>query len=232
MPRDCALPCNPIPTRFCSLSAGHTRRPHDASTRSTASSGPPFMESMRGLLHKTSVQQAQEQRSMSKGLPSRAGRKRSLSEIGSRLYSPPKSELQGAIQFQRTVSLPHGPARLSVSQITDSSGGHGIGEYSQRHQLGATPTSTQDPVLDLSHQAYGLPPQVVQNLAMLGIKEIYPWQKACLQGPNLLSGQKNLVYSAPTGGGKSLVADCRRPWKAQIKCVSAANYFSAYVETN
>ncbi|WYZ34801.1 hypothetical protein EsH8_I_001077 [Colletotrichum jinshuiense] len=36
---------------------------------------------------------------------------------------------------------------------------------------------------------------------------MYPWQKACLRGPGLLSGEKNLVYSAPTGGGKSLVAD-------------------------
>ncbi|KAM0643910.1 hypothetical protein ACHAQF_002094 [Verticillium nonalfalfae] len=38
-------------------------------------------------------------------------------------------------------------------------------------------------------------------------KTIYPWQKACLLGPGLLSGEKNLIYSAPTGGGKSLVAD-------------------------
>ena len=33
------------------------------------------------------------------------------------------------------------------------------------------------------------------------------WQSACLLGKGLLSGQQNLVYTAPTGGGKSLVAD-------------------------
>ncbi|KAF4781662.1 DEAD/DEAH box helicase [Colletotrichum scovillei] len=28
---------------------------------------------------------------------------------------------------------------------------------------------------------------------------MYPWQKACLRGPGLLAGERNLVYSAPTG---------------------------------
>ncbi|KAL2161489.1 hypothetical protein VTH06DRAFT_8051 [Thermothelomyces fergusii] len=71
----------------------------------------------------------------------------------------------------------------------------------------ATPTSTVDPLLSLSHPDYGLPEQLVENFAALGIKTIYPWQKQCLCGPGLLDGEKNLVYSAPTGGGKSLVAD-------------------------
>jgi DNA polymerase theta len=62
-------------------------------------------------------------------------------------------------------------------------------------------------LLSLSHPAYGLPRQLVANFAALGIKTIYPWQKQCLLGPGLLQGEKNLVYSAPTGGGKSLVAD-------------------------
>jgi DNA polymerase theta len=52
-----------------------------------------------------------------------------------------------------------------------------------------------------------LPKQLVTNFTRLGIKSIYPWQKHCLLGPGILSGEKNLVYSAPTGGGKSLVAD-------------------------
>jgi DNA polymerase theta len=62
-------------------------------------------------------------------------------------------------------------------------------------------------LLSLSHPAYGLPSQLVANFAALGIRSIYPWQKQCLLGPGLLTGEKNLVYSAPTGGGKSLVAD-------------------------
>jgi DNA polymerase theta len=62
-------------------------------------------------------------------------------------------------------------------------------------------------LLSLAHPAYELPQQLVANFAASGIRTIYPWQKACLLGPGLLTGEKNLVYSAPTGGGKSLVAD-------------------------
>lgn len=91
----------------------------------------------------------------------------------------------------------------------------GTTEYSQRRVLSATPTIAHDPMLSLSHPCYGLPPQVVANLAGMGIKSIYPWQKQCLLGDSdgiagrgeLLDGTRSLVYAAPTGGGKSLVAD-------------------------
>jgi DNA polymerase theta len=81
-------------------------------------------------------------------------------------------------------------------------------EYTQRMVMAATPHSSYDPQLSLSHPTYQLPARLVENFAGLGIKEIYPWQKNCLKGPGLLTGEKNLVYCAPTGGGKSLVADC------------------------
>lgn len=70
-----------------------------------------------------------------------------------------------------------------------------------------TPTPTSNPILDLSHHAYGLPEQLVDNFASLGISSIYPWQSECLVQSGALAGEKNLVYTAPTGGGKSLVAD-------------------------
>jgi superfamily II helicase len=70
-----------------------------------------------------------------------------------------------------------------------------------------TPTVTCNPLLDLSHPVYGLPKQLVNNFASVGIKSIYPWQSECLLRSGALAGEKNLVYTAPTGGGKSLVAD-------------------------
>ncbi|KAH6650177.1 P-loop containing nucleoside triphosphate hydrolase protein [Chaetomium tenue] len=101
------------------------------------------------------------------------------------------------------------PPRLVASRIEYADGSvvrEQPSEYSQRQVFAATP-STVDPLLSLSHPAYGLPTQFVANFAALGIKAIYPWQKQCLRGPGLLNGDRNLVYSAPTGGGKSLVAD-------------------------
>lgn len=95
---------------------------------------------------------------------------------------------------------------LKASEILNVMG-QGPTEYSQRRSLALTPNPTLNPLLDLSHPAYALPPQLVANLASLGIKSIYPWQSDCLLRSGTLSRQKNLVYTAPTGGGKSLVAD-------------------------
>jgi DNA polymerase theta len=52
--------------------------------------------------------------------------------------------------------------------------------------------------------AWGLPPPVVAAYAAKRITQLFPWQAAALE-----SGEDghNLVYCAPTSGGKSLVAD-------------------------
>ncbi|UNI14508.1 DNA-directed DNA polymerase [Purpureocillium takamizusanense] len=166
------------------------------------------MKSMRGLLHTTSLQEAEERRRASHGPVSLAGQKRSWSSNdGGQSERAPVSH--GLVQFQRAASLPAAPTRLSASSIVSARRQTGTSEYSQRKLLAATPTSSRDPELDLSHRTYDLPSQLVGNLASLGIKQIYPWQKNCLKGPGLLDGERNLVYCAPTGGGKSLVADCK-----------------------
>ena len=79
--------------------------------------------------------------------------------------------------------------------------------YSQRQALASTPRVSQNPLLSLSHPAYGLPTKLTENFSALGINSIYPWQSSCLLGRGLLTAENNLVYTAPTGGGKSLVAD-------------------------
>ena len=73
--------------------------------------------------------------------------------------------------------------------------------------LAPAPGPSQNALLSLHHPRYGLPTQLVKNLEALGITSIYAWQSSCLLGRGLLDGQQNLVYSAPTGGGKSLIAD-------------------------
>lgn len=66
---------------------------------------------------------------------------------------------------------------------------------------------TSNPLLSLQHPKYGLPPALVANFQAVGIHSIYPWQASCLLGRGHLTAEKNLLYTAPTGGGKSLVAD-------------------------
>ena len=81
-------------------------------------------------------------------------------------------------------------------------------QLSRARTLGSTlPGPSQTPLLSLSCPRYGLPDPLVQNFASMGINSMYPWQSSCLLGRGLLEGERNLVYTAPTGGGKSFVAD-------------------------
>ena len=45
------------------------------------------------------------------------------------------------------------------------------------------------------------------GLKACGVENMYQWQSECLSLPGLLEGEKNVVYTAPTSAGKSLVAD-------------------------
>ncbi|KAL1476734.1 hypothetical protein MTO96_036286 [Rhipicephalus appendiculatus] len=59
--------------------------------------------------------------------------------------------------------------------------------------------------LDLSQ--WGLPAEVVAGYARRGVQRMFPWQLECLRTGNVLAGAGNLVYSAPTSAGKTLVAE-------------------------
>ncbi|KAK7226028.1 hypothetical protein V2G26_014031 [Clonostachys chloroleuca] len=165
------------------------------------------MNSMQGILHKTSLTAANDERSTTfTTVTSHAGQKRSWS--ASDTPSNQQGISRGPVQFKRASTASSVARRLSASPIVNlETPEEGPSEWTQRVAISATPTSDYDPELSLAHPLYGLPPRLVQNFASLGIKQIYPWQKNCLKGPQLLSGSKNLVYCAPTGGGKSLVAD-------------------------
>lgn len=58
--------------------------------------------------------------------------------------------------------------------------------------------------LDLRVSASGLRKSFVQALERKGIVSFYEWQRQAL---NKCSDGQNFVYTAPTSGGKSLVAD-------------------------
>ncbi len=166
------------------------------------------MQRMNGLLHTTSLQLAQNSHAHTDPV---VGQKRSWSVASNGTDPGPDSAAKPPpVLFKRAIDLPHAPSKLTPSRIT-TLGPPSLaeGEYTQRHKLAATPSSSIDPELHLSHAVYDLPAQLVANFAALGINHIYPWQRNCLKGPGLLSGERNLVYCAPTGGGKSLVADCK-----------------------
>ncbi len=53
----------------------------------------------------------------------------------------------------------------------------------------------------------GLPVEVAQAYRRRGVAQPYAWQYECLRTPGVVSHGRNLIYSAPTSGGKSFVAD-------------------------
>lgn len=94
--------------------------------------------------------------------------------------------------------------RVRASKIRDC-------DQQTRHDTASQPSlplkASQQPLLSLRNERYDLPSRLVDNLLALGITAIYPWQASCLLQSGLLDRSRSLVYTAPTGGGKSLVAD-------------------------
>uniref|UniRef100_A0A663FJD2 DEAD/DEAH-box helicase domain-containing protein n=1 Tax=Aquila chrysaetos chrysaetos TaxID=223781 RepID=A0A663FJD2_AQUCH len=54
--------------------------------------------------------------------------------------------------------------------------------------------------------SWGLPKAVLEKYRSLGVVQMFEWQAECLMLGQVLEG-KNLVYSAPTSAGKTLVAE-------------------------
>ncbi|CAN2387729.1 DNA polymerase A domain, partial [Pristimantis euphronides] len=99
-------------------------------------------------------------------------------------------------------------ANLSVSVLAPPSGldrslldgslsatGHGL-------QM-AAPAELADKLL---LESWGLPRAVLDKYSSLGVVQMFEWQAECLMQGQVLGG-KNLVYSAPTSAGKTLVAE-------------------------
>lgn len=171
------------------------------------------MATNNGIRHKTTLQAAREHQA-GYGAASVLGKKRQIDASKDGVVDHALPTVKRVAPFQSAAALSKSPTPLAASQITrhvpqisHSSTVNGLSEYSQRRAFPATPTPAHDALLKLSHPAYKIPKPLVANFEALGIRSIYPWQKQCLMGPGLLKGEKNLVYSAPTGGGKSLVAD-------------------------
>ncbi|XP_034194144.2 DNA polymerase theta isoform X1 [Osmia lignaria lignaria] len=55
--------------------------------------------------------------------------------------------------------------------------------------------------------SWGLPPNILQKYEARGITNMFPWQVECLSNHKVIEEQCNLVYSAPTSAGKTLVAE-------------------------
>ena len=162
------------------------------------------VEQRPGIYHRTTIDAAKAT------YPniSCVGQKRTFDELrsGGKIESPVLADFTDRTEFRRPALQNDYYPPLKAGEIIDSAP-KTFSEYSPRKALALTPGPSSNPLLDLTHPSYDLPEGLVRNFAALGIKSIYPWQAECLLRSGALGGQKNLVYTAPTGGGKSLVAD-------------------------
>lgn len=90
--------------------------------------------------------------------------------------------------------------------------------YSQRHGYMTKEKTIPDTSESLSITCYnditdktlkdwGLPNEIVEKYSERGVKEMFDWQVCCLKNSKVLMDSCNLVYSAPTSAGKTLVAE-------------------------
>ncbi|MCJ8740817.1 hypothetical protein PDJAM_G00063470 [Pangasius djambal] len=96
-----------------------------------------------------------------------------------------------------SVSVLTPPPGLDLSSLCSSptEAGHSI------HM--AIPADQSDKLLLSS---WGLPKPVLEKYQSLGVKQMFEWQAECLTLGKVLEGS-NLVYSAPTSAGKTLVSE-------------------------
>ncbi|XP_050770857.1 DNA polymerase theta [Gymnogyps californianus] len=100
----------------------------------------------------------------------------------------------------RCRAVPSPPPGLDLS--LRGSGSPGTGSAGQ-YQWVNVPEDQADKLLLAS---WGLPKAVLEQYHSLGVVQMFEWQAECLLLGQVLEG-KNLVYSAPTSAGKTLVAE-------------------------
>uniref|UniRef100_A0A8B9CCB2 DNA polymerase theta n=1 Tax=Anser brachyrhynchus TaxID=132585 RepID=A0A8B9CCB2_9AVES len=76
------------------------------------------------------------------------------------------------------------------------------GLHRSLHGSGGSPDQADKLLL----ASWGLPKAVLEKYHSLGVVQMFEWQAECLMLGQVLEG-KNLVYSAPTSAGKTLVAE-------------------------
>ena len=61
--------------------------------------------------------------------------------------------------------------------------------------------------LEEALRSANMPLDFTQSYGKAGVLELFPWQSDLLEILQAHAYSKNLLYSAPTGGGKTLVAE-------------------------
>ncbi|XP_015110592.1 DNA polymerase theta [Diachasma alloeum] len=125
--------------------------------------------------------------------------------------SPGKNLLRASRIHSPSSSSSQGPSKPSASGRNVPQNLENPSPSSSRSES-LNPSSIPSPSLVSSQDrlklsSWGLPLTILLKYHSRGLQSMFPWQVACLSTPNILSNSKNLVYSAPTSAGKTLVSE-------------------------
>ncbi|XP_041319851.1 DNA polymerase theta [Pyrgilauda ruficollis] len=118
---------------------------------------------------------------------------------GGSSLTPGRAVPPGPAAPRRAVLSPPPGLDLSLRRSGSAEGGGSAWQYQQVN----VPEDQADKLLLAS---WGLPKAVLEKYHSLGVVQMFEWQAECLMLGQVLEG-KNLVYSAPTSAGKTLVAE-------------------------
>lgn len=81
---------------------------------------------------------------------------------------------------------------------------------------------------------WAIPPEIAQNYALRGVRSLYQWQIDCLSElANTSKKTENLLYCAPTSGGKTLISEIlmiRKILLQRKKCLLILPFISLVLE--
>lgn len=119
-------------------------------------------------------------------------------------YSPLTNEISNEESTTEEIKTSTSTASSTTSASISSTSTNNLSEHRN-----AYPDPVYTSLSPIS--AWGIPSKILQNYSNIGVKSLFPWQIDCLlsnHGNILLDNlNSNLVYSAPTSGGKTLVAE-------------------------
>lgn len=188
----------PIQSHGFQTSVDVARQQSTATTTSTSATNTGLKRPHHALVYKEPVTAVTATQNTSRHTTTKAAATQSSDALAKRR----------PVDFIRASAATQG-TRIAASPIrsTSTQGQSATNTVSAIPPLAPPPPAPTNPLLSIQHTKYGLPPALVANLKAVGIQSIYPWQASCLLGRGHLTAEKNLLYTAPTGGGKSLVAD-------------------------
>ena len=102
-------------------------------------------------------------------------------------------------------------SQCDITSSTPIAFKRGLKSQSSQTSFLTTPSTNTKNNLWLSN--WGLPDKVLAEYSQRGITSMFKWQAECLMLPNVLTGG-NIIFSAPTSSGKTLVAEL-----LALKCV-------------